>query len=354
MFASKSLKKQIEPIVESLLAGLVGLVIGALIMLAFGHNPLAAYRSLLLGSVGSVYSLAESLAVATPLILTALTFAVAMRGGLFNIGAEGQVYMGSLAAVSVGLLHLPAPFNLIVALLAAMIAGIVWSLPVALLKLGRGVHEVISTIMFNWIAHFFAFYLIANVLTDPKRGDRTISIIESARLTRILPTATLNTGLFISLLTVAIILFLLWRTSTGFEIRAAGYNPHASHHAGINIRKQVLRVFLIGGAVAGLAGAIQVMGRPPYYAVMSGMPQLVNLGFDGIGVAMIGRNHPIGIVFAALFFGSLMVGGRIMQFDPGVPFELVRVIEGVIILALAVPELRRQFSRLKGRWGRKE
>ena len=252
--------------------------------------------------------------------------------------------MGALAAVAVSLIHLPSPLNIIVSLGAAMVAGMIWSLPVALLKLGRGVHEVISTIMFNWIAHFFAFYLIANVLTDPKRGEKTISIVESARLARILPTATLNTGLFVALITVAIILFFLWRTSAGFEIRAAGYNTEASHYAGISLRKQVLRVFLIGGAVAGLAGAVQVMGRPPTYAVMSGMPQLVNLGFDGIGVAMIGRNHPVGIVFAAIFFGGLMAGGRIMQFDPGVPFELVRVIEGVIIVALAVPELRRIFS----------
>ena len=252
-------------IAESLLAGLIGLVIGAFIMLAFGYNPILAYVSLFSGSFGSTYSWAESLANATPLILTALTFAIAMRGGLFNIGAEGQLYVGALAAVAVSLMHLPAPFNLIVSLLAAMVAGMIWSLPVALLKLGRGVHEVISTIMFNWIAHFFAFYLIANVLTDPKRGERTISIVESARLTRILPTATLHSGILISLITVAVILFFLWRTSAGFEVRAAGYNQEASHYAGISLRKQVLRVFLIGGAIAGLAGAVQVMGRPPYY-----------------------------------------------------------------------------------------
>ena len=343
------LRRWLSPIAESLLAGLIGLVIGAFIMLAFGYNPISAYVSLFSGSFGSTYSWAESLANATPLILTALTFAIAMRGGLFNIGAEGQLYVGALAAVAVSLMHLPAPFNLIFSLLAAMVAGMIWSLPVALLKLGRGVHEVISTIMFNWIAHFFAFYLIANVLTDPKRGERTISIVESARLTRILPTATLHSGILISLITVAVILFFLWRTSAGFEMRAAGYNQEASHYAGISLRKQVLRVFLIGGAIAGLAGAVQVMGRPPYYAVMSGLPQLVNLGFDGIGVAMIGRNHPIGIIFAAIFFGGLMVGGRIMQFDPGVPFELVRVIEGVIIIALAVPELRRLFSRFRSK-----
>ena len=342
-----SWRRRFNPIAESLLAGLIGLIIGGFIMLAFGYNPISAYRSLFFGSFGSTYSWAESLANATPLILTALTFAIAMRGGLFNIGAEGQLYVGALAAVAVSLMHLPSPFNLIVSLLAAMVAGMIWSLPVALLKLGRGVHEVISTIMFNWIAHFFAFYLIANVLTDPKRGERTISIVESARLTRILPMATLHSGILISLITVAVILFFLWRTSAGFEVRAAGYNQEASHYAGISLRKQVLRAFLIGGAIAGLAGAVQVMGRPPYYAVMSGLPQLVNLGFDGIGVAMIGRNHPIGIVFAAIFFGGLMTGGRIMQFDPGVPFELVRVIEGVIIIALAVPELRRLVSRFR-------
>ncbi len=345
----RSWRRRFSPIAESLLAGLIGLIIGAFIMLAFGYNPISAYRSLFIGSFGSTYSWAESLANATPLILTALTFAIAMRGGLFNIGAEGQLYVGALAAVAVSLMHLPSPLNLVVSLLAAMVAGMIWSLPVALLKLGRGVHEVISTIMFNWIAHFFAFYLIANVLTDPKRGERTISIVESARLTRILPMATLNSGILISLITVAVILFFLWRTSAGFEVRAAGYNQQASHYAGISLRKQVLRVFLVGGAIAGLAGAIQVMGRPPYYAVMSGLPQLVNLGFDGIGVAMIGRNHPIGIVFAAIFFGGLMVGGRIMQFDPGVPFELVRVIEGVIIITLAVPELRRLVSRFRSK-----
>jgi simple sugar transport system permease protein len=276
-----------------------------------------------------------------------------MRGGLFNIGAEGQLYIGALAAVTVSLIHLPPPLHIIVALAAAMIAGMLWSLPVALLKTTRGVHEVISTIMFNWIAHFFAFYLIANVLTDPKRGEKTISIAETSRLGRILPDASLNYGLVVALVAVVVVLFLLWRTTAGFELRATGYNPESANYAGISWRKQVLRAFLIGGAVAGLAGAVQVMGRPPTYAVLSGMPQLLNLGFDGIGVAMIGRNHPVGIVFAAIFFGGLMVGGRIMQFSPGVPLELVRVVEGVIILALAVPELKRMFSflrtKIKGR-----
>ena len=349
----RALISQLNPVAESVIAGLIGLAIGAVIMLVYGYDPVAAYISLFRGSFGSVYSWAESLANATPLILTALTFAVAMRGGLFNIGAEGQLYIGALAAVAVSLIHLPYPLHVIVALLAAMLAGMIWSLPVAFLKLGRGVHEVISTIMFNWIAHFFAFYLIANVLTDPKRGEKTISIAETSRLARILPDTSLNYGLVVAVVAAVVVLFLLWRTTGGFELRVSGFNPEAARYAGISRRRQILTAFLIGGATAGLAGAVQVMGRPPTYALMSGLPQFVNLGFDGIGVAMIGRNHPVGIVFAAIFFGGLLVGGRIMQFSPGVPLEMVRVVEGVIILALAVPELKRVFVRIGSRLKRR-
>jgi|TARA_B100001964_G_scaffold1009_1_gene1187 simple sugar transport system permease protein len=349
----RALISQLNPVTESVIAGLIGLAIGAVIMLVYGYDPVAAYISLFRGSFGSVYSWAESLANATPLILTALTFAVAMRGGLFNIGAEGQLYIGALAAVAVSLIHLPYPLHVIVALLAAMLAGMIWSLPVAFLKLGRGVHEVISTIMFNWIAHFFAFYLIANVLTDPKRGEKTISIAETSRLARILPDTSLNYGLVVAVVAAVVVLFLLWRTTGGFELRVSGFNPEAARYAGISRRRQILTAFLIGGATAGLAGAVQVMGRPPTYALMSGLPQFVNLGFDGIGVAMIGRNHPVGIVFAAIFFGGLLVGGRIMQFSPGVPLEMVRVVEGVIILALAVPELKRVFVRIGSRLKRR-
>ena len=342
----RALIRQLNPVAESVIAGVIGIAIGAVIMLVYGYDPVAAYISLFRGSFGSIYSWAESLANATPLILTALTFAVAMRGGLFNIGAEGQLYIGALAAVAVSLIHLPYPLHVVVALLAAMLAGMIWSLPVAFLKLGRGVHEVISTIMFNWIAHFFAFYLIANVLTDPKRGEKTISIAETSRLARGLPDASLNFGLLVAVISAVVVLFLLWRTTGGFELRVSGFNPDAARYAGISRRRQILTIFLIGGATAGLAGAVQVMGRPPTYALMSGLPQFVNLGFDGIGVAMIGRNHPIGIIFAAIFFGGLLVGGRIMQFSPGVPLEMVRVVEGVIILALAVPELKRILVRI--------
>lgn len=337
----------LRPVGEALLAGLIGLIVGALIMLIYRFNPLAAYWALLDGGFGSMYGFAESLANATPLILTALTFAVGLRGGLFNIGAEGQLYIGAVAAVTASLLHLPTGLHLIVTLLFALLAGALWSLGPAILKVTRGVHEVISTIMFNWIAHFLVFYLVANALVAPAVASRTIRILPTARFPVLLRGTDLNYGLFVSLFMALLLYLILWRTTVGFEVRAVGYNPRAAHYAGIEGRRIGLLAFILGGVTAGLAGAIQVMGRPPTYAIMSGMPQLLNLGFDGLGVAMIGRNHPLGIIFAAIFFGSLGAGGRMMQLSAGVPLEMVRVVEGVIVIALAIPELGRFLGYLR-------
>ncbi len=316
-------------------------------MIIYGYNPIEAYRSLFLGSFGHLYGFSESLANATPLILTALTFAIGLRGGLFNIGAEGQVYIGALAAVSVSLFHLPTGLHLIVAIAVSMIAGALWSLTPAILKITRGVHEVISTIMFNWISHFLALFLTANVLVDPVSAVRTIAIATSSRFPLLVPGTSLSYGIFVSLFVAGLILFLLWYTTIGFEVRAMGLNPDACRYAGIKRWKTAMWAFLVGGMTAGLAGAVQVMGRPPTYAVPTGMGQFLN--FDGIGVAMIGRNNPVGIIFAAIFFGGLVVGGRSMQRAPGVPLELVRIVEGVIIIALAVPELIRVFRLLRER-----
>lgn len=345
----------LKPISESLLAGLIGLLIGALIMLAYRFNPIAAYWALLDGGFGSMYGFAESLANATPLILTALTFAIGLRGGLFNIGAEGQLYIGAIVAVAASLFRLPDGLHLIITLLLALLAGALWSLGPAILKITRGIHEVISTIMFNWIAHFLAFYLVANALVAPMVASRTIRVLPSARFPVLLRGTDLNYGLFVALFMALLLYFILWRTTVGFEVRAVGHNPRAARYAGIEERRVGLLAFILGGVTAGLAGAIQVMGRPPTYAIMSGMPQLVNLGFDGLGVAMIGRNHPLGIIFAALFFGSLGAGGRMMQLSAGVPLEMVRVVEGIIVIALAVPELGRLLSYFRylspTRWG---
>ncbi|NIO05040.1 MAG: ABC transporter permease [Proteobacteria bacterium] len=337
----------LDELKKTIIAGVIGFAVGALIMMVYGYDPISAYRALFNGAFGDLYGFSESLANATPLILTALTFAIGFRGGMFNIGAEGQLYLGACAGVTVSLFHLPFATGFALGLILAALAGAIWSLPVAILKATRGVHEVISTIMLNWISLFLAFYLVAEILVDPLRAEKTISIAEGARFPVMVPGTSLSYAIFISLGAAIIVYILLWRTVIGFDIRAMGYNPLATTYAGIERWKVILFVFITGGLTAGLAGAVHVMGRPPTYAIYSGMPSIRGLGFEGLAVAMIGRNHPIGIIISAIFFGGLMAGGRMMQLFAQVPLEMVRVVEGAVVLFLAIPELIRLFSFLR-------
>lgn len=337
----------LNPALESLLAGGVGLLIGAILMWIWGYDPWEAYVALFQGAYGDSYGFASAIARGVPLVLTALTFSICMRAGMFNIGAEGQVYMGAIAAVTVGYFSLPAGLHLVVGLVFAMVAGGLWSLIPALLKTLRGVHEVISTIMFNWISHFLAFFLVANILVDPIHAQRTIAVPATARFPILMRGTDLSYSLFAAVAFAVIIYFVLWHTVTGYEVRAAGLNPTAARYGGIKNRRTMLLSFILGGLGAGLAGATIVMGNPPTYAVISGLPQIANIGFDGMAVAMVGRNHPIGILIAAIFFGGLTAGGRMMQMTAGVPLEMVRVVEGIIVIAMAIPELLRVFRILR-------
>ncbi len=330
-----------RPILESILAGLIGLGVGALIMWAWGYHPWPAYVALFKESFGSGYGLASALANATPLILTALTFALGARAGLFIIGAEGMMYMGAMGAVALSLFRLPSGWHALLALFCAAAAGVLWGLIPALLRAYRGVHEVISTIMFNWLSHFLAFYLVANVLVDPVRAEKTLSVAKTSRLPLLIRGTDLSFGFLVAAFLALFLYVFLWHTVVGYEVRAAGANPHAARYGGVSPKKTVLLVFALGGAAAGLAGAVEVMGRPPTYAVYSGLTNIAGFGFDGIGVAMIGRIHPLGIIPAAIFYGGLQAGARLMQMEAGVPFEMVRAVQGVIVLALALPELTR-------------
>ncbi len=339
----------LNPALESVLAGVVGLLAGALLMWIWGYDPWKAYMAMFRGAYGDSYGLASSAARGAPLILTALTFSICVRAGMFNIGAEGQLYMGAIAAVTIGYFTLPSGLHIIAGIIFAMIAGAVWSLVPAILKLTRGVHEVISTIMFNWIARFLAFYMVAFILVDPMRGEKTISIPINARFPILVRGTDLSYSLFAAVLFAIVIYFILWHTTMGYEVRASGFNPKAARYGGIKSKRTMLTSFILGGLAAGLAGATVVMGNPPTYAVISGLPQLMNVGFDGMAVAMVGRNHPIGIIIAALFFGGLTAGGRVMQFygSNPVPLEMVRIVMGAIVLAMSIPELFRIFPAIK-------
>ncbi len=341
---------QMRPVLESVVTVFIGLVVGAILMIPFGYSPFKAYFYLFKGAFGTVPDILETLAFATPLMLTAITFAIGVKTGLFNIGAEGQMYIGAIGAVAVaGLLHLPPGIHVAAATLAAMLMGALWALPAALLKVWRGVHEVISTIMFNWIAFHFSMFLIVNYLGEPGRAERSVPALPTARYPVLMEGSSITAAIFVAVAFCILIYFYLWGTRAGYELRLAGENPDAARYAGVDARRVVIMSFLIGGLAAGLAGASQIIGRPPAWSLYGTLGNVAGLGFDGIGVALIGRNHPIGGILAAILYGALQHGGRFMEYHAGVNSELVRAINGLIVVALAMPEvltiLRRKFKR---------
>ena len=336
----EKLKRVLEELLPSAVALVIGLLVGGILMYAYGYDALAAYKALFLGSFGSLYDFSETLSFAIPVMLTGITFAIGFRAGLFNIGAEGQLYMGAIGAVIAGaLVQLPPLIHVAFATLVAMLFGMAWSIGPALLKVKRGVHEVISTIMFNWIAFYFVMYLAQYHLAEPGRAEKTYSVLETARYSILVEGTSLTSVLFVAIaFNIAVYLFLAL-TKMGFELRVYGANPDAARYAGISDKKVMLVSFLIGGLAAGLAGGSQILGRPPTWALYGTMGNVMALGFEGIGVALIGRNHPLGIIFASIFIGALKHGGRYMEYQVGVYSELVEAITGLIIIALAVPEI---------------
>jgi simple sugar transport system permease protein len=270
---------------------------------------------------------------------------------MFNIGAEGQMMMGAMAAVCVALFAAPTGLHLVIGLVFAAVIGALWSVVPALLKVYRGVSEVISTIMFNWIGRWLALYLAIYVIVDPMRAEKTLTVPASARFPILVRGTDLSASVFLAVGVALVMYFLLWHTTMGYEVRAAGLNPTAARYGGIRNKRTMIVSFLLGGITSGLAGATIAMGLPPSYAIFGGggFPELTNIGFDGMAVAMVGRNHPIGILLAAIFFGGLNAGGRVMQFygSNPVPLEMIRVVMGAIVLAMAIPELIRLFPAIK-------
>ena len=340
------LARRMRPLLESVVTILLGLLAGALFMIVFGYNPVNVYQALFKGAFGSMSDVLETLAFATPLMLTAITFAIGVKTGLFNIGAEGQVYMGAIGATAIaGKMALPPGLHVAAATIVGMLMGVLWALPPALLKIWRGVHEVISTIMFNWIAFHLSMYIAIYYLAEPGRAERTVPALPSARYPILMEGSTLTAVILVALAFCVGVYIYLWGTKAGYELRLVGENPEAARYAGVDHRRALVLSFAIGGLAAGLAGASQIIGRPPTWSLYATLGNVTTLGFDGIGVALIGRNHPIGGVFAAILYGALQHGGRYMEYHAGVSSELVRAINGLIVIALAVPEVWAIISR---------
>jgi ABC-type uncharacterized transport system permease subunit len=334
----------IVPVIAVALAAIVG----GLIMLATGVSVPRigqAYAALFIGAFGSISAVSETLTAAAPVTLTALGIALGFRAGLFNIGAEGQMIVGGLAAIFVGfaVTGLPWFVHLPLALLVGGAVGALWAAFPGWLKAATGAHEVITTIMLNLMAfQLTTFLLRLPLMQKPGRSDPiSQSALPTAELPKLLtwidPGLRLNAGILITLAMVVLIYWLLFRTTLGFEFRAAGLNPSAARYAGMRSGLIIVVVMAISGALAGLAGANQVLG-----VLGRASPGFSGgAGFNGIAVALLGRAHPVGVLLAGILFGALDAGGRQMQVSAGVRIDLIAIIQSLIIVFVAAPMLVR-------------
>jgi ABC-type uncharacterized transport system permease subunit len=320
-----------------LIAIVISFLIGAIIMLATGNNPLTAFGALLGGGFGDPAAFGRTLLNATPLIFTGLAVAVAFRAGLFNIGGEGQFFIGAITAAWLGVsLGSLGPLAAALALMGCVVTGFLWGAIPGFLKAYFGAHEVITTIMLNFVALNLATYLALNPLRSEGLVPGTAAIDLSARIPFIgFGLGRANYAFFLALVAAAVVYLLLWRTKRGFEIRAVGLSPGAANYAGMRIGVNTVLALAIGGSLAALGGGEEVLG---VYGKMS-IPFVYNIGFNGIGVALLGRNHPVGVVLGAMLFGGLISGAQEMQFATDVPLQLADVLLAVILLLVTATKL---------------
>ena len=338
---------------------LFAFLIGFGVVAATGGNPVVAYQDLLCGGFGLFctgtvspsYQISETIVFTIPLILAGLAVATGFRGGLFNIGAEGQLIMGAIVTTVIGIqfASMPGIILLPLVLIAGTAAGALWAGIVGVLKAYTGAHEVVTTIMLNYTAQFFLQYLIVGgPLQKAGQSSATAPIGKGAQLPHILPsTGTFfglpgsvyraHWGILVALLAAVVFSFLIRRTSLGYEIRAIGQSQRAARYAGVNLRRTIIITMLISGAFAGLAGAVQIAGIRHNLTDIY-MPD--STGFDAIAVALLGQNTATGVVLSAILFGALHVGGQYMQSDANVSANLVSILQALILFSIAANFLR--------------
>lgn len=362
---ARRLSFQIWPALQGLLipvlAVITAILVGSILILLNGRDPITAFEGLFEGAFLEPRGLLATFRNMTPLILSGLAVAFAFKSGLFNIGVQGQLIMGSVVAAWIGFAvkGLPPLLHVTLAIVAAVLAGALWGAIPGALKAFADAHEVITTIMLNYIAMQFAGWLIstgsadgtikAGPLSNPEASDaiaRTPPILESARLPVIYtvpPNFTLHIGIFIAIIATILVMFLLYRTTFGFQLRMVGFSPSAARYAGVNVKRMTILTLAISGALAGLAGGIQTLGVNYGYEGN----QSLGLGFDGITVAFLAGNNPLGINISAFLFGAMDAGTTRMARNADVAKELIQVIQALILMFIAADQIIRRLYRVR-------
>lgn len=336
--------KRFNGIIVSVVSVLTALVVGAVLITMLDLDPVKAYTCLWQGSFGSLNSIGETIVGMTPLVFTGLSFAVGRRCGLTNLGAEGQLYIGGIAATAAGiyLKGLPMVIHIPVAIIVSFVFGGVWGLIAGGLKVKFGASEIITTIMLNHIARNFVNYMVTGPMIEPPgTWPQTAQVEASAILPNLVAGTRIHLGIIIALLFVYAMYFFLWKTTTGYETRLVGFNPEAAKYAGVLPGKRALLAMFIAGGLAGLGGATELLGVQ--IRLMQDFSN--NIGFEGIAVALLGRNHPFGIVLSAIFMGALKAGSNTMQLLAKVPSAVASVIQALVIMFILVSNLYEIISK---------
>ncbi|XOQ48803.1 MAG: Beta-methylgalactoside transporter inner membrane component [Eubacteriales bacterium] len=350
----KILKK---PVTSTFIAILCGFLVAAIVLVLAGYNPGSSFAALFDGIFAKPKYISNVIIKATPIILTGLSVAFAFKTGLFNIGAEGQYIVGTVAAVCVGVkLDLPPVFQILIVVLSGVLAGAIFGGIVGLLKARFGIHEVITSIMLNWIAFYLSNYVVTLPAYHQPNSTSSLPVNESS-FTMLLPKwktseegmaalkphkwlyevmlkTDVNFGILVAVVMAVIIWILLYRSTKGYELRAVGFNSDAAEFAGISVSRNLVQAMLIAGALSGLAGALAITGNAPHR--ISQMAAFENNGFNGLSVALIAGSSPIGCIFAGLLFGGLLYGGQSVQQKVGAPTEIINIMIGTIVFFVAL------------------
>lgn len=342
---SRTCSKGLKEMAKSLAAIGIALLAGAVLILIAGESPVKAYGSLLEGALGTPQSIANTISKSIPLAFTGLAVALGSRCGMLNIGAEGQLHVGAMAAVITALVcsFLPAPILLIVSILAGILAGMaVGSVP-GIFKAKFQTSEVIVAIMLNYICTFFTSWLVNGPFKTEGSTAQTELISEGIWFGKLLDKTQLTYALFLLLAVAAGMYIFLWKTSFGYKLRAVGANASAAGTAGIRVNFYLILSMTLSGGIAALAGITEVFGK--YHRFIEGFSP--SFGFTGIAVAILGRNHPIGVLLTACLFGIMDMGSLRMSRETMVSTNMVTVIQSLVILLVAAPELIK-WSRKRG------